>query len=266
MEFIRDIWGGHDYIPQVWDDWIRDRKSPMFVVESDGRPVGMNRIRFLEDGTAWFEGARIHPGYRGAGLATMLGENSLRVAASNGVGVCRLTSNSRNRRALRQVTRMGFRELARLSIYSPREGTRFRRQDGVRTALPEEAGMVVGLIQGSREYRAGAGVMWDGFTAISLTPQVIRRRVDEGNVHLTDGAAAIEMPGSEGREVWTQLCFLCGEPKGAVKVAEHIFSGKTAVDWRLAYLPQGSPLVGALRREGFSRSFSLILFERKTKG
>src|SRR5271157_1929223 len=71
IDFIKDVWGGHDYIPKVWDAWIGDRKARMFVVEVDGRPVGMNRMRFLPDGVAWLEGARIHPDFRRKGLATM---------------------------------------------------------------------------------------------------------------------------------------------------------------------------------------------------
>ena len=80
MSFIREVWGGHDYIPYVWDWWLKDRTGKMFVVEVDGVPVGMNRVRFLEDGSAWFEGVRVHPDFRGKGLATMLGENSMKVA------------------------------------------------------------------------------------------------------------------------------------------------------------------------------------------
>ena len=100
MSFIKGVWGGHDYIPYVWDEWAKDEVNPMFVVEVDGTPVGMNRLRFLEDGSAWFEGVRIHPAHRGRGLATMLGENSIRVAKRRGATEFKLTSGSRNKMAL----------------------------------------------------------------------------------------------------------------------------------------------------------------------
>ncbi|HKT22045.1 MAG TPA: GNAT family N-acetyltransferase, partial [Nitrososphaerales archaeon] len=96
MSFIKDVWGGHDYIPRVWDHWIRDPRNKMFVVTVDGTPVGMNRLRFMEDGSAWFEGARVHPDYRSQGLGSLLGENSMKLAKDLGITTFRLTSGSRN--------------------------------------------------------------------------------------------------------------------------------------------------------------------------
>ena len=115
MSFIKDVWGGNDYIPQVWDHWLRDRRGRMFVVESGGVPVGMNKVSFLDDGSAWFQGARVHPEHRGKGLATLLGENSMRFAARRGVRVFRLTTGTRDIPSRRQTARMGFEELARFS-------------------------------------------------------------------------------------------------------------------------------------------------------
>jgi predicted GNAT family acetyltransferase len=126
MSFIRNIWGGHDYIPRVWDAWLNDKQGKMFVVEVDGVPVGMSRVRFLEDGSAWLEGARVHPAFRGKGLASMLGENSVLFARGKGATLFRLTSGSRNRAAHRQIARIGFREVARYGVYEPPKRRRLR--------------------------------------------------------------------------------------------------------------------------------------------
>ncbi len=266
MSFIRQVWHGHDYIPDVWDGWIRDRSAKMFVLEVNGRQVGMNRVRFLEDGSAWFEGVRIHPGFRGRGLASMLGENSMKVASERGVTVFRLTSNSRNHQAHRQVARIKFGETARFSIYSPGKGARFSAQKGVRMADAGDLEFVRRTITGSREYGAGSGMMWDSFTAVALTPETIGKRVMEGSVFISEGSVGITKPGREGRDVWRQMCFIGGDPYGAMRIIRHVFGLPGKVDWKLAYLPQGSHLIGTLRRSGFSRSFSMILFERRAKG
>jgi hypothetical protein len=52
LDFIKDVWGGHDYIPGVWDEWLADASAEMSVIEVDGRQVGMNRMRSLPDGGA----------------------------------------------------------------------------------------------------------------------------------------------------------------------------------------------------------------------
>ncbi len=265
MSFIRDVWGGHDYLPQVWDSWLGQKDSAMFVVLVDGKQVGMNRVRFLEDGTAWFEGARVHPEYRGRGLASMLGERSMEVARARGVDNFRLTSGSRNKLAHRQIRRIGFTETARFSVYVPAEGARFETMRGVRTAERRELSRVMRQIVRSREFVLGAGVMWDTFAALSLTEATVGRAVKEGRVYLGGDSLAMVKLGGEGKEVWNQICFLTGEGPEPIRLAGHLFRERRGprVDRRLAYLPQGSRLVREARAAGMERDFSLILFERR---
>ena len=264
MDFIKDVWEGHGYIPRVWDDWLKDRKSKMLVVLADGKQVGMNRVRFLADGSAWFEGARVHPDYRGKGLATALGERSMELAADKGVRVFRLTSGTWNKQAHRQIARMAFREASRVSVYAPPEGAKMFPQKGVRKAKYADLPDVVRAIRTSREFRISSGVMWDTFAAMALTRQMIARAVGKGEVFLTDGALAIVVEGAEGPGSWRQVGFLTGEGKAAVRLVRHFFGMKgRKADRRFVYAPQGSTVIGALRRAGLKRDFSLILFERR---
>ncbi|MDG6950550.1 MAG: GNAT family N-acetyltransferase [Nitrososphaerota archaeon] len=261
MSFIKDVWGGHDYIPSVWDEWVRDETDMMYVVELDGVPVGMNRLRFLDDSSAWFEGVRVHPLYRGRGLATLLGENSMDVARRRGVKVFRLTSGSRNKTAHRQIARIGFSEVARFSVYKLGKATPSgsgAEQVGI-GALDEAAEMV----RGSPEFKAGHGVYWHNWGAAVMTPEVIRRLVEQGAVWRLGGAVAVAGLGSEGRDGWEEVGFIGGEPADAVMLARFILGGRKDAAGRWVFVPQGSPIVHALRTSGFRRHFSNILFERK---
>ena len=266
LDFIKDVWGGHDYIPEVWDDWYEDKRGRMFVVEDDGKPVGMNRVRFMDDGSAWFEGARVHPSHRGKGLASLLGENSMKVAKEKGVSVFRLTSNSRNRTAHRQIARMRFDEVARVSIYSPDERTQLSPQRNVRVASGDDLGEVERMVHSSREYALGAGVMWESFAATRLTSKVLRGLIRDKSVLMAGAGVAVARRGGEGKELWNQVCFLGGDPADALKLARHIFADPRKAAWSIAYMPHGSPIIGALRAGGFRRSTSLILFERRANG
>jgi GNAT superfamily N-acetyltransferase len=268
MRFIKDIWGGHDYLPYVWDEWLRDPAGRMFVVEVDGIPVGMNRVRFLEDGTAWFEGVRIHPKFRGKGLASLLGENSMKVANARGIKTFRLTSGSHNHSAHRQVARIKFAEKSRFSVYRPRKGTKFRPQEGVRQAEWKDRATVERLLAESDEFRLGRGVFWDNFTAVSLTPRVIDDLLRRGSIWTADDAVAIFRVGKEGNETWKQVCFVGGAKEGVLPLVRQVLSlpaeGKNFR--RFVFVPQGSPIIGALKQAGFEREFSMILFERSAKG
>jgi GNAT superfamily N-acetyltransferase len=269
MSFIKGVWGGHDYIPRIWDAWLRDETGKMFVVEAEGVPVGMSRVKFLEDGSAWLEGARVHPNFRGRGLATMLGESSMRIAMKRGVKVFRLTSWSRNKAAHRAIARMNFKESSRISPYEPGKGARFAPQKGVSRAGMDDLSRVTRLIRRSREFRLGSGVFWDAFTAASLNPVMVKKLVGEGSIWTAGESVAIARLGGEGSETWRQVCFLTGKGDTPVELVRHVFGLKEGAraTRRIVYLPQGSHLVGALRRTGFNRLTSLILFERvATKG
>jgi GNAT superfamily N-acetyltransferase len=266
MSFIKKGWGGHDYIPRIWDRWLKDRTGKMFVVEADGVPVGMSRVEFLEDGSAWLEGARVHPDFRGRGLASMLGENSMRIALNRGVKVFRLTSRSWNKAAHRAIARIKFKESSRISPYEPGKRARFAPQKDVRLAGMDDLSRVARLIRESREFRLGSGVFWDAFTAVSLSPTLIRKLVSEGSVWIAGKSVAVARLGGEGGEAWRQVCFLTGKGDESVRLVRHVFGLKEGAKTtrRIVYLPQGSRQIGALRRAGFTRLTSLILFERET--
>jgi hypothetical protein len=194
----------------------------------------------------------------------MLGENAMKVATRRGATIFRLTSGSRNKASHAQVAKMGFEEVSRFSVYTAGRARRFRSRQDVRTAREVDLDRVRGLMEGSREYRLGRGVLWDGFVAISLTPSVIRNRIRAKSVFVSDGAVAIHMPGREGREVWNQIGYISGDPDSALKLVDSIFAIKGKFSWRLVMVPQGSPLIGALRGHGLKRDFANVLFERQS--
>jgi GNAT superfamily N-acetyltransferase len=264
MSFIKDVWGGHDYIPYVWDEWIADESGQMFVVEAEGRAVAMNRVKVLEDGSAWFEGVRVHPEFRGRGLATMLGENSVKLAYDMGVRKFRLTSSSWNKPAHRQVRRMNFHEKARVSVYEPKKGARFGELRHARVAGRKDLDEVERVVRGSKEFALGGGVMWDGFAAIDMTKSVLSSAVAKGSVVLHGGAVAIARPAREGKNRWTQICFVGGPVEPALRLAGHMVRRGKKLGWRIAFVPQGSPIIPAMRKDGFKRSFSLVLFEKES--
>jgi len=264
MSFIKDVWGGQDYIPFVWDSWLHDRRGKMFVVEANGSPVGMNRVRFLEDGSAWFEGARVHPAYRGMGLASMLAENSMRYAESRGVRVFRLTSGSRNKMAHRQISRIMFNEVARFSVYEPPRG-RMPKATGAATLMTlGELTRVMDLLRAAKEFRLGGGVFWHDFTAASLTENVVSGLLAEGAVWREGNALGVTRIGDEGEGVWEQICYLGGPVSDSMRLIRALIGRHKKVSERFVFVPQKSPIIPALRGEGYGRNFSMVLFERKS--
>jgi hypothetical protein len=228
----------------------------------------MNRICFLEDGSAWLEGARVDPDYWGMGLATALADESMRRARRRGIRVFRLTSASRNHRAHRHIARIGFKEISRMSVYSPSRAAGPSPDRGVRQAGKDDAAVTTQMIRGSREFRLGAGLMWDAFTAVALNEDAIGRALAAGQVYTSGKAIAISRTNGEKRGRWRQVCFVAGEGEGALRLARYVFGRKEEfrTAWRLVYLPEGSHLIKVFRETGMVRHHSYVLFERRVTG
>ena len=267
MDFVTKTWGGHDYVPSVWDEWLRDKGGKMFVVEVDGKLVGMNRVRLLKDGTGWLEGVRIHPDFRGKGLASLLGERSMKYASNLGVSTFRLTSSSRNRAAHRQVAKMGFSEVARFDVFRARTKSRLLRGGGVDRLSPSDLSKALRMIRGSEEYRAGKGVYWDAFVTQaldreSLSELIAKRYVFSARDEEGNSAVAVCGPSREGEEVWLQMSFLCGEPALCKKIVSHLFrSSRPKRDENFVFLPKGSRLSKSLKEVGLKKYFQMVVFE-----
>src|SRR3989442_9938933 len=267
MHFVTKTWGGHDYIPSVWDEWLRDKGGKMFVVEVDEKLVGMNRVRLLKDGTGWLEGVRIHPDFRGKGLASLLGEKSMKYASNLGVSTFRLASSSRNKAAHRQVAKMGFSEVARFDVFRARTKSRLLRGGRVDKLSPEDLGKALRVIRDSEEYRAGMRVYWDAFVARalnreSLSELIAKRYVCSAGDEKGNTALAVCGRAREGEDVWLQMSFLCGEPELCKKFVSHLFrSPRPKRDENFVFLPKGSRLSKSFKEIGLKNYFQMVVFE-----
>jgi len=74
LEFTAHTWEFGDYIEYVYDDWLADPTGRFLVAEerTSGRIVAIDKLTMLSPTEAWFEGLRVHPDFRGRGLAGRL--------------------------------------------------------------------------------------------------------------------------------------------------------------------------------------------------
>ena len=118
LEFCKRIWDGHDYIPFVWDEWLKDTRGSLFTAEYAGRAVGIVRIVRMAAEQWWFEGFRVDPAYQGQHIGTQLHEYIVDWWLAHGNGKVRLWTNSKRVKVHHLCERMEFTRTAERATYA----------------------------------------------------------------------------------------------------------------------------------------------------
>jgi N-acetylglutamate synthase-like GNAT family acetyltransferase len=116
-EISKHIWEGHDYVPSVAERWSQDPKCHFYGVEADGRVVAVGNLRLIESGrVGWMEGLRVHPDYRGRGLAGELSLYIVKKGEELGVERLRFTTDFDNAASLKLAKKLGFRRVVTVAV------------------------------------------------------------------------------------------------------------------------------------------------------
>jgi ribosomal protein S18 acetylase RimI-like enzyme len=118
LEIARHTWDGHDYLPYFFDAWLADRNSHTAAIEREGHVVALANLRVIENGrTGWMEGLRVHPDYRGQGLASILTHHVVKLAREIPVERIRYTTAVGNESSLHLGTTIGMRRKFDLAVH-----------------------------------------------------------------------------------------------------------------------------------------------------
>lgn len=105
LKFCQDTFSWGDYIPSVWDAWLKD--GGLTVIENDNEPLGMCHHDFLKN-QIWIEGLRVNPSFRRRGLASRLVRYSEKIAKRRNCTVSRMLIAQENRKSLKMAKSLGY--------------------------------------------------------------------------------------------------------------------------------------------------------------
>lgn len=113
LAFTEDTWPDQatdDYLPDVLEDWVTtdEPSKQTLVAEVDGAVVGLLQVVRLSRDEAWCQGMRVHPAYRGQGIARSLTQAGFNWARENGAIVARNMVFSWNTSGLGLSRAVGF--------------------------------------------------------------------------------------------------------------------------------------------------------------
>ena len=120
--FIEEIaqltWGGKDYLARVFDEWLGDN---FYVLEVNGKVIGIAKLTLLPGKVGWLEGLRVHPDYRGRGYGRKLHgfmlELGEKLAREGKVEALEFATYFLNRESLSMAERTGFHIKARFFVF-----------------------------------------------------------------------------------------------------------------------------------------------------
>lgn len=104
-------WG--DYVADEFPSWVADEDVCAAVATDEhDRPVALARVRMLGPREGWLSSARVHPDHRRQGLASALNDWCVEWIRQQGGVVAHLQIETWNEAAQRQVTGLGYRQVA----------------------------------------------------------------------------------------------------------------------------------------------------------
>ncbi len=238
VEAICDrIWGGEDYVPKLWEEWLADPHGELSVVELDGQVVALGKLTRLADDEWWLEGLRVDPQYRRLGVAHMLQDRQLAVAQQVARGVLRLATASYNTTVHHMAERDGFRRVSSFKYYGadPLPGP-----CTLRPLVPDELAVAWALIDDSPVRRTSGGLYEVFWQWKALTRERLAAHVAAGEVVGVD---------SDGQ--LAAVAILPARPNArriAVGYIDGTSEGITALTWCLRVLAANRHLEGVRLR------------------
>lgn len=106
LAIARRTWEGHDYLPIVFDGWVK--KGDFWVGEHRSRVIGCGKATHFGAGEWWLEGLRVDPDLQGRGLGTKLSLAILDRVLRRKPRSLRLCTGRNNTHSIRIIGRMGF--------------------------------------------------------------------------------------------------------------------------------------------------------------
>ncbi|MCZ7543070.1 MAG: GNAT family N-acetyltransferase [Anaerolineae bacterium] len=146
------IWEGHDYVPDVWTQWLADAEGELAVLTVGDAVGGIGKLTRLGAGEWWLEGLRIDPAQRNRGYGMMLHRHLVEVCRARGGGVARFATGSTNIAVHTMAHEIGFKRRAAFVRYEA--GPQAHGADEFRPLAPAEAAQVWDFLNGSEYFEA----------------------------------------------------------------------------------------------------------------
>ncbi len=110
LEISSKIWGGHDYLQYVFDDWVTDQEGEFTLWEKGGITAGFSKYTRQSDTEAWLEGMRVEESFAKYGAGKAIIQYYISRAKAEGIEAIRLSAFADNKGSIKIVESLGFKK------------------------------------------------------------------------------------------------------------------------------------------------------------
>jgi RimJ/RimL family protein N-acetyltransferase len=273
FKICEKTWSWGDYIPKVWDRWLKDKNSRVFVATINEIPVGITQLSIDKPHEVWLRGARTDPNYRRMGVATAITKKCLEYAKRKGVKVARLVTETDNIAAQAVLRKLGFQPIAEFAQMTT-DNIAKAESKGAKWAGKDEAEAMWAYLQTSEIYRRAAGLYTLVYQWFSLEKQDLERFITQQKAIIhknregkVDGLMLIDDDTArEWRENSIQTCYIDGDHDTVLDMAKFLKNhcNMLGVKKIYAFTPNCKPVTTALEKLGFKMPDAIsIVYEKK---
>lgn len=274
LKFCQRTFDWGDYIPNVWDIWLKQRHGKLFTALMGNKPVGIMRVSVTKPGETWLQAARTHPDYRRRGVATALTEACLEWAKSKGAQAALLSTDSDNYAAQKVLQKLGFAQVSDFLIMLCRE-IRAVRTENSRWAQKGDTEKIWDFLENSEVFEKSAGLysvifMWMSLGKQDLDMFMANQKVivydDEGTIN---GLVLID---EAVKDVWEdekpfQTCYVDGDRQAVIDMIGFFktYSAQKGIANVYAFAYNTPTIATALSEIGFRReeSHTELIYKKK---
>jgi len=273
FRFCEKTWSWGDYIPKVWDRWLKEKNGGVFVATINGVPVGISHLSVDKPYEVWLSAARTDPNYRRMGVATAITKTCLEYAKKKGARVARLVTGSNNKAARAVLKKLGFKPIAEF-VEMVTENITAEISKKSRLAEKDQTETIWNHLQSSETYDKAAGLYTVLYHWFSLQKKDLKRFVEEQKaiVHenekgelngltLIDDATA-----RQWHEDTVQTCYIDGDYNAVLDMIRFLKSRCFGLGVKKIYgfACNHKPITTALEQLGFEPPDSVeIVYEKK---
>jgi len=273
FKFCMKTWSWGDYIPKVWDKWLKEKSGKVFIATIDGVPVGISHLSIDKPHEVWLSGARTDPNYRRMGIATAITKKCLEYSKHKGAKVARLTTESDNIAAQAVIKKLRFKLISEFTEMTTENITEENSKKS-RWAEETETDTAWNYLQTSESYRKAAGLYTVIFHWFSLEKHDLKRFVEQRKaiLHLSargeiNGLTLIDdATARDWHENTMQTCLIDGNYNATFDMIKFFKSHCHALGIKKIYgfTCNHKPITTALEKLGFEQPDSIeIIYEKK---